>query len=424
MSGDFCFGVFDLFAIDADGAVGDVFSGLAFGFFYAGFDEGFDDVDRSFCDFAAFCISEGAFDFIAGEFLDVAGEEGLGDFFCLSEAFVAVNEAGDFFSEFSLRISVFRMFSDFFFEVFDFFHGEEGEVLQVFHDIAVVLVEPELVEFVRACLLRIEPYGAACCLTEFRAVSLEHQRDGEAVSIGDAFGLSEEFYAVCDVAPLVSAADLQLYIVIVIEHLEVDGLEDLVREFRERNARIQSGCDDILGQHRVDIEKLAVIAEEVQKGNLGQPVIVVDHAETVFAEEILHLFFQAFCIMLDLFHRLEHTLGFSARRITNRSRAAADQDDRMMTSELETLHNHERNQMTDVHAVTGWIDAAIEGNRLLPYELVQALFIRLLVDSAAPLQFINNIHVGSPLKNVLVQGLPESYIKQYNTIGNHVTPRT
>ena len=96
----------------------------------------------------------------------------------------------------------------------------------------------------------------------------------------------------------------------------------------------------------------------------------------------------------------------------------------MMTSELETLHNHERNQMTDVHAVTGWIDAAIEGNRLLPYELVQALFIRLLVDSAAPLQFINNIHVGSPLKNVLVQGLPESYIKQYNTIGNHVTPRT
>ena len=32
--GDFCFGVFDLFAIDADGAVGDVFSGLAFGFFF------------------------------------------------------------------------------------------------------------------------------------------------------------------------------------------------------------------------------------------------------------------------------------------------------------------------------------------------------------------------------------------------------
>ena len=71
VSGDFCFGVFDLFAIDADGAVGDVFSGLAFGFFYAGFDEGFDDVDRSFCDFAAFCISEGAFDFIAGEFLSL-----------------------------------------------------------------------------------------------------------------------------------------------------------------------------------------------------------------------------------------------------------------------------------------------------------------------------------------------------------------
>ena len=94
-------------------------------------------------------------------------------------------------------------------------------------------------------------------LLSYRISCLEHQRDGEAVSIGDAFGLSEEFYAVCDVAPLVSAADLQLYIVIVIEHLEVDGLEDLVREFREGNARIQSGCDDILGQHRVDIEKLA-----------------------------------------------------------------------------------------------------------------------------------------------------------------------
>lgn len=51
--------------------------------------------------------------------------------------------------------------------------------------------------------------------------------------------------------------------------------------------------------------------------------------------------------------------------------------------------------MTDMHAVSGRIDAAIEGNGLLPYQLVQSFLVCLLIDSATPFQFINNIH-GTP----------------------------
>ena len=309
------------------------------------------------------------------------------------------------------------MLFHFFGKGIDFFVGEEGEVLQVFHHIPVILVEPELVEFVGRGLLRIQPYGAAGGFAEFRAVCLQHEGNGKAVGIMDVFGLPEQFYAVGDVAPLVSTADLELYVVFVIEHLEVDGLEDLVGEFGEGDPRFQTGCHHFLSQHGIDIEELAVVPEKFEEGNLGQPVVVIHHGEAIFAEEFLHLGGEAFCIVLDGFLGLENPFGLPAGGVSDGAGAAADNDDRMVAGQLEPLQDHKGNEMTDVHAVTGGIDATVEGNGFLPYQFVQSFFIGLLVHSATPLQFINNIHGTPPFLFYGFGILPcLSYMTHYNTI--------
>ena len=103
-----------------------------------------------------------------------------------------------------------------------------------------------------------------------------------------------------------SAADLELHIVLVIEHFEINGLENLVGEFGEGNPCFQTGSHHFLGQHGIDIEQLAIITKEFQKGNFGKPVIVVHHGEAIFAEKFLHLGCEAFRIMLDGLLGLEH----------------------------------------------------------------------------------------------------------------------
>ena len=428
MSGYIGFDVFHLDSIDADGSVFNVFSGLAFGFFHAGLYEGFHDIDGRFMDFAALCISESAFDFFTRKFLDIAGEEGFGDFLCLGKSSLAMDETGDFFGQFSLGISVFRMFCHFFLEIIDFFVGQEGEVFQVFHYIPVILIEPELIEFVGGSLLRIEPYGAAGGLAEFRAVRFQHERNGETEGIMDIFRLAEKVYAVRNISPLICPADLELHIVMIIEHLEIDGLKDLIGKFGEGNTGIQTGSHHFLGQHGIDIEKFAIIAKEIEEGNLGQPVIVVHHGETVFAEKFLHLVCQAFRIVLDDIHGLEDPFRFASGRIADGARAPANDDDRMMAGQLEPFQDHKWNQMTDVHAVPGRIDTAIEGNGLLPYQFVQSFLVRLLIDSATPFQFINNIHRTPPFSFFLfyiIRDSPCAYVSLYHNwwgldIGNIV----
>ena len=370
MRGDLCFHILHLDAIHADRAIFHIFSGLPLGLLYAAFDECFDDIDLLLMHFAALGIAESAFDFLAGELFDMAGEERLCDLLRLRKTRLAVDEAGDFLCELPLRVSMLRMLCDFGLERIDLLLREEGEILQVLHDVAVVLIEPELVEFIRRRLLRIQPYRAARRLAEFRAVRLQHQRDGETVGIVLVFHLADEVDTIRDIAPLVRAADLQLHIVFVIEHLEIDGLQDLVRKFREGNPRIKARCHDILGEHRIDVEKLAIVTKEVQQGNLRQPVIVIHHREAVITKEPLHLVRQTFRIVLDLLRRLEHTLRLAAGRIADGARAAADDDDRMMPRQLETLQDHERDQMPDVHAVPRRIDPAVEGNRFLSHQLV------------------------------------------------------
>jgi hypothetical protein len=100
----------------------------------------------------------------------------------------------------------------------DFFACEEGEIFQVADDVAVVGVDPELVELVNACALRVEPDGARGRLAEFGAIRVRDEREREAEDVFAEF-LAREVNAGGDVAPLVAAADLDLKFGVAAEHL-------------------------------------------------------------------------------------------------------------------------------------------------------------------------------------------------------------
>ena len=182
---------------------------------------------------------------------------------------------------------------------------------------------------------------------------------------------SDEFDAVCDIAPLVGTADLQLDAAFFIKHFIVDGLEDLVREFREGNARFQTGGDYVFRQHGIEVEKLAVVPEEVEQTDFGEPVIIIHHGKrAVFTEEFLHLLRERIRIMLYLFRGLEDTLRGASAGIADSARAPADKDDGMVAGKLEPFQNHERDQVADMHAVSCRIDTAVQGDGFFVHQFV------------------------------------------------------
>ena len=68
----------------------------------------------------------------------------------------------------------------FFFKRLNFFPRQKREVFQIADDIAVVGVDPELVEAIDARAFRVEPDGAGLGLAEFRAVGVRDERQREA----------------------------------------------------------------------------------------------------------------------------------------------------------------------------------------------------------------------------------------------------
>ena len=89
----------------------------------------------------------------------------------------------------------------------DFFAGQEGEVFEVADHVAVVCVDPELVEAVDARLGRIEPDGAFLGLAELGAVRVCDERQGQSPDVSGKL-FAGEVDAGGDVAPLVAPADL------------------------------------------------------------------------------------------------------------------------------------------------------------------------------------------------------------------------
>ncbi len=123
------------------------------------------------------------------------------------------------------------------YERVDGFLVEVGEYLDVLLSLCVAHVEPELVEGIRSGASRVEPYVAALGLAKLLAVALGDERASKAVGFGvvakcTVYKLGTSGH----VAPLVVAAKLKAYAVLLILIEEVVSLEQLVCELCERQS--------------------------------------------------------------------------------------------------------------------------------------------------------------------------------------------
>ena len=93
----------------------------------------------------------------------------------------AVDQIGDRLGQRLVRVAGAGIFRVLLFQRGNFVLRQEREVFQVADHVAVVGVDPELVEVIDAGAFRIEPDGAGFGLAELGAVGVGDERQREAV---------------------------------------------------------------------------------------------------------------------------------------------------------------------------------------------------------------------------------------------------
>ncbi len=254
---------------------------------------------------------------------------------------------------------------------------QEREPPQVRPDVAVVRVQPVLVERVRRRPLGVEPdRRPALRLAELRPgrgqEQLVRQPVGRLVRAPVGFPLAEtgpppdQLEPGRDVAPLVSAAHLEVDAHRPVKVLEVGGLDQHVAELGERQAPIHPGRDGVLGEHVRDREVLADVPQPVDELDLLQPVEVVDHHRARRPREIqeaLQLAADGLRVCRQRLAVQEVPLGGGPRRVADHPRPAADQRDRPPAVALKLEQPEDRHEVADVERRSGRVEAVVAGDR-------------------------------------------------------------
>ncbi len=267
----------------------------------------------------------------------------------------------------------------------DLCQGQVGEQFEETADVGVVGVSPELPVVVRREHLSVEPHRPGCSLAHFGAVGGGDERRGQSEGFS-AVDAADEVGAVDDVPPLVRTAHLEADIVAAAEFEEVVGLEDHVVEFEEaeRLFAVEAEADAIEGEHAVDAEMAADVAQEGDVGESFEPISVVD-LDWGFHETGENAGDRLFVIS-NCFGREELAGVVLAAGIPDLAGAAAKQDYGAVAGLFEAAQQHDADQIADVERGRGEIKADIGGERTGGGERVEALDVGALVDVAARLQ--------------------------------------
>ncbi len=174
-----------------------------------------------------------------------------------------------------------------------------------------------------------------------------------------------EFNPLQNIAPLIRAPHLQRAVVALVQLQEVVALQNHVIEFQERERLLafQPQLHAVHGEHSIDREMPADVAQKWDVLEARQPVIVVDHHGAgrgiVEAQEVVENLANAGDIGVDLLVGEKLTGLIAARRITDLGRAAAHQHDGAVSRLLQAAQHHDLHQTADVQAVGGGIETDV-----------------------------------------------------------------
>jgi hypothetical protein len=177
---------------------------------------------------------------------------------------------------------------------------------------------------------------------------------------------SGEVDAVHDVAPLVGATHLEEAALAAVELEEVVGLEDHVVELekRQRLLAVEARLHALEGEHAVDREVAADVAEELEIVEPVEPFGVVQHDRLpgrvveVLGEDAA----DRRDVRRDLGGREQRALVGAERGIADLGRAAAHQRDRPVAGLLQPAQHHDVEQMADVERLGGGVVADVGGH--------------------------------------------------------------
>ena len=214
-----------------------------------------------------------------------------------------------------------------------------------------------------------------------------------------AVGPTDELDPCREVAPLVGAAELERDAVVAVEVEEVHRLHEDVGELGVADTRFEPALDHVAGEHPVDREVLADVAQEVDHRHGRGPVVVVDHRRGVVAlegQERLDLAAYAVHPVPDGVEAVERPFA-RVPRVADHPGGAADQGVRGVPGVLEPLRGQHLNQVAHVQAGRGGVEPDVEPHASLAQRLSQRVAVGGVGDQAAPLQLVEDVgarHVG------------------------------
>ena len=171
---------------------------------------------------------------------------------------------------------------------------------------------------------------------------------------------------------------------------EIVGLHHHVVELeqRQRLLALQPQLHRIEGEHAVDGEMRAEIAQERDVAELVQPLGVVDQQRAAGAEveELGERPLDAALVGVDLRLGQQLPAFILARRVADLGRAATHQRDRPVAGLLQVAQHHDADQIADMQAVGGAVVADIGGDDAVGRQRVERRQIGALMDEAARLQ--------------------------------------
>ena len=196
------------------------------------------------------------------------------------------------------------------------------------------------------------------------------------------------------VAPLILPAHFEFAAVVAVENIEVVPLQDRIVEFEEGEAVFQPGFDRFLRQHPVDAEDAAHFAEHLDVADFAEPVGIVDEERLPVGvvDEAPELRPQTADIFRDGFECHHRPGRDPPRRVADLRGRTSDQNDRNMPRLLQQPHRHHRQQMADVQAVAGRVEADVEPDLFRGQKFFDRLLVGLLVAEAPCFEFLIDVH--------------------------------
>ena len=243
----------------------------------------------------------------------------------LDGLFLAVDEFGDLKGQHALGLVDGRVLERA--EAAHFVHGQEGEKRQALFHVRVVDIAPVLIELVGARCgwdrARSAPFSVLPILRPSDVKSSLKVR----AKAGLLLLAADEIRAGEHVRPLVVAAGLQRAAVAPEQLKEVIGLHNHVVELEEGQSPLHALLVALGGEHAVDGEQRADLAQKVDVVEVAQPVGVVGDEGGVLAagieiEELRHLLFDAGDVVIDSLHGHHPAQVALAGGVADHARAA------------------------------------------------------------------------------------------------------